>query len=97
MACCCNNMGGCNGNCGRQRGMPSSPRRVSNGCPRNSDCQWYPIEETCERKMRVCCDEDGCCGMYPEDCRNTFWPDFTHPRWLSCRELYCATKTASGQ
>ena len=40
--------------------------------------------------MRLCCDQNGCCGMYPESCRNSFWPEFSHPRWLCCKDLYCA-------
>lgn len=54
------------------------------GCRPNSDCCWYPVDVTSDngRQMRLCCDQSGCCGMFPEDCRNTFWPDFAHPRWL---------------
>lgn len=90
MACCCNNKGGCNGNCGQKHCMMDCSIKPVSGCPCNSDCRWYPIEEKCERKMRICCDENGCCGMFPEDCRNKFWPDFAHPRWLCCKDLYCA-------
>lgn len=35
-----------------------------------------------------CCDENGCCALYPRGCRNPFWPHFAHPSWLCCRELY---------
>lgn len=37
---------------------------------------------------RLCCDENGCCCMYPASCRNRFWPEFSHPRWLCCKDLY---------
>ena len=61
------------------------------GCT-GKDCEWYPVEENCpdSREMRICRDQNGFCGMYPADCRNRFWPDFAHPRWLCCQDLYCA-------
>ena len=102
MACCCNNTGryrnSCNCcGCGRKNNTCNDcVTRAVSGCPANSDCEWYPIEETCERTMRMCCDQNGCCGMYPQDCRNTFWPDFAHPRWLCCRDLYCARRQRKG-
>ncbi|MBC8558483.1 hypothetical protein [Fumia xinanensis] len=39
-------------------------------------------------KYRICCDANGCCCKYPCSCRNPFWPEFAHPRWLTCRDLY---------
>lgn len=54
-----------------------------------ASCENIPIKRFCERPVhRVCCDSDGCCGLYPEACRNRFWPDFSHPRFLSCDQLY---------
>ena len=97
MACCNNRCGNrCNRcNCGRGTQSECTIRPVS-GCPTGSaaaDCEWYPIEVTQEDiPMRMCCDQDGTCGMYPEACRNTFWPDFSHPRWLCCKDLYCARR-----
>ncbi|MGI5967462.1 MULTISPECIES: hypothetical protein [Anaerotruncus] len=73
------------------------------GCPDKSEglnCEWYPIyEDGCgcgpDRPLRLCCDQDGCCGLFPEACRNTFWPDFAHPRWLCCQDLYCAARKSN--
>ncbi|MGI5894052.1 MAG: hypothetical protein ACOX6P_05590 [Candidatus Merdivicinus sp.] len=39
-------------------------------------------------RCRICCDQDGCCRIYPCSWRNKFWPEFCHPRWLCCRDLY---------
>lgn len=40
-------------------------------------------------ERRICCNEDGeGCRFFDEECRDCFWPDFTHPRWLPCRILY---------
>lgn len=83
-----------NGCAVRTRANDCRIRPVS-GCPTHAnDCTWYPIEEECgaDRAMRICRDQNGCAGLYPADCRNTFWPDFAHPRWLCCRDLYCARR-----
>ncbi len=37
---------------------------------------------------RLCCDQNGNCRIYPCTWRNSFWPEFTHPRWLCCKDLY---------
>ena len=37
---------------------------------------------------RTCVDSNGCAYKYPSCCRDPFWPNFTHPRWLSCSYLY---------
>jgi len=34
-----------------------------------------------------CCDIHGC-AFYDRRGRDEFWPTFTHPRWLTCGELY---------
>jgi len=56
-------------------------------------CDGHPIsmieprsgsQATTER----CCDANGCCGLYLRCCRNPFWPEFAHPTWLCCRDLY---------
>lgn len=36
----------------------------------------------------ICCNEDGCCYKVRNDERNCYWPEFAHPRWLTCQELY---------
>lgn len=33
------------------------------------------------------CGCDGC-GYFDPQCRDRYWPDFTHPRWLSLDRLY---------
>ena len=95
MACCCNNRNRCNCgcNCCRKK-MDECRIQPVSGCRPNSDCCWYPVDVTSDngRQMRLCCDQSGCCGMFPEDCRNTFWPEFSHPRWLCCKDLYCARR-----
>jgi hypothetical protein len=44
-----------------------------------------------QRNIDICCDNNGCCCHYPAHCRNSFWPEFSHPRWLRCSELYNGT------
>lgn len=43
-------------------------------------------EDSCQEPdnsgYRLCCDECGCCRMYPCQWRNPYWPEFSHPRWL---------------
>lgn len=75
-----------------------SPEAVANpgcGCRGNADVDCKPIECTYDRefdenahKYRICCDANGCCCKYPCSCRNPFWPEFAHPRWLCCHDLY---------
>ncbi len=75
-----------------------SPEAVMNpncSCRGDSDVHCKPIECTYDRdfdenahKYRICCDANGCCCKYPCSCRNPFWPEFAHPRWLCCRDLY---------
>ena len=43
----------------------------------------------CDCTYRRCQDRNGFCGLYREDCRNLFWPEFSHPQWLPCNSLYC--------
>jgi len=38
--------------------------------------------------LERCCDQNGCCALYQRCCRNPFWPEFSHPSWLCCRDLY---------
>ena len=96
MNCCCCNCCGCCCNCNHGPTCEECKICPVSGCPEDSkNCEWYPIqweEDPNSRKLRLCCDESGCCGLFPEECRNTFWPDFAHPRWLCCKDLYCARK-----
>lgn len=45
-------------------------------------------KDSCNVSRRLCCDRDGGCCLYPERCRDGFWPEFAHPRWLCCKDLY---------
>lgn len=45
-------------------------------------------KESCAPSTRLCCDRDGSCCLYPARCRDGFWPEFSHPRWLCCKDLY---------
>lgn len=59
------------------------------GCSR-TPCECIPIEQPAqEPQYQMCCDQNGCCKLYSKCCRNTFWPEFSHPRWLCCDILYC--------
>ena len=53
----------------------------------NRCCDKVCCEDNNVTRYRVCCDENGCC-RYPCSCRNPYWPEFAHPRWLSCEDLY---------
>lgn len=44
--------------------------------------------EQYRQSYRECCDQNGRCCRYPCSARDPFWPEFTHPRGLSCAELY---------
>ncbi|MCI9457606.1 MAG: hypothetical protein HFE44_11620 [Oscillospiraceae bacterium] len=59
---------------------------------RNCGC-----ECCCNQNMPRCaagyeyvCGCDGC-GCYPSECRDPFWPSFSHPRWLSLETLYSSS------
>lgn len=45
-------------------------------------------KDSCGVSRRLCCDRNGTCCLYPESCRDGFWPEFSHPRWLCCKDLY---------
>ncbi len=57
-------------------------------------CAPIPIEPICPREYRLCVDANGCRAEYPVDCRDPFWPEFSHPRWLTCAELYSGMNSA---
>ncbi|MCI8442838.1 MAG: hypothetical protein HFG27_09945 [Provencibacterium sp.] len=46
-----------------------------------------PSSESLRQRER-CTDPNGCTGLYPVECRDGFWPSFSHPRWLCCADLY---------
>jgi hypothetical protein len=37
---------------------------------------------------RICCNNDDDCHHFEEECRDCFWPEFSHPTWLCCEILY---------
>ncbi len=60
-------------------------------CP--GGCTGEPLAMTEPRggsqvRTQRCCDQNGCCGIYLACCRDPFWPSFSHPSWLCCRDLY---------
>ena len=59
------------------------------GCAGAKDCEPIPVVPLMTREYRLCVDQNGCATRYPADCRNRFWPNFSHPRWLPCGCLYC--------
>ncbi|MDD6034215.1 MAG: hypothetical protein PUC47_12205 [Oscillospiraceae bacterium] len=72
---------------GRPAGNPACGCR----CGEDEDCcapRRCSSAHSSESALRKCCDANGCCCYYPVRCRNPFWPEFTHPRWLCCTELY---------
>ena len=78
------NLQNCTGNC-------TVPCTITpgNGC-RNTPCECIPIPvDSPQTEYEMCCDQNGCCKLYSKCCRNLFWPEFSHPRWLCCDLLYC--------
>ena len=61
-----------------------------------ADCTGIPIHCPHKVKYRTCCDQNGRCYRFPCQCRNPFWPEFAHPRWLCCQALYCNGSCACG-
>lgn len=55
-----------------------------------TDCAPIMLGPSCEniRQRERCTDPNGCTGLYPVECRDGFWPSFSHPRWLCCADLY---------
>lgn len=59
------------------------------GCAHACNCQSIPATPEVTREYRLCTDQCGCAAHYPAECRNLYWPSFSHPRWLPCGDLYC--------
>lgn len=58
-----------------------------------TDCSPFYPEPTAQdllAERRPCTDQNGCTAFYRPECRDGFWPDFSHPRWLCCKDLYNA-------
>ncbi|MCI8623239.1 MAG: hypothetical protein HFG26_06190 [Provencibacterium sp.] len=54
-----------------------------------TDCAPILLESSEGSRIRErCTDPNGCTGLYPAECRDGFWPSFSHPRWLCCADLY---------
>lgn len=73
--------------------VPSAARTVitnrMNCCiPSGSTSEEMYTEITPEILMARCCDEVTGCKEFETERRNSFWPSFAHPRWLTCRELF---------
>ena len=62
------------------------------GCSGQCGCEAIPEMPLCGREYRLCVDQNGCAARYPAACRNPYWPNFSHPRWLPCSSLYCSAK-----
>jgi len=62
------------------------------GETRNSVCSAGCNARSCRfvntNSLRTCCNISGCCCNYQASCRNPYWPEFAHPTWLSCDDLY---------
>ena len=69
----------------------SLPNLSQSDSQEDSDCSCQGVackQDSCAMSRRICCDRDGTCCLYPEHCRDGFWPEFSHPRWLCCKDLY---------
>ena len=55
-------------------------------CGNERSCAAYSCRLR-NREGRICCDGQNCCS-YSASCRNPYWPEFAHPRWLACADLY---------
>lgn len=64
-----------------------NPAALADGCTGQPLSMVEPLPASA-MSSEYCCDENGCCALYPRGCRNPFWPHFAHPSWLCCRELY---------
>jgi len=79
-------------------GPPPAGNGIFEGNPACGDCcgkgdcgckpRFCRPSSTGSERLEACCDANGCCCYYPAGCRNPFWPEFTHPRWLNCVDLY---------
>ncbi len=62
-------------------------RNCMGGCDGSPIAMMEPVTGS-QAATERCCDANGCCGLYLRCCRNPFWPEFAHPTWLCCRDLY---------
>ncbi|WRS27288.1 hypothetical protein U6B65_13295 [Oscillospiraceae bacterium MB08-C2-2] len=75
------------GRCLNSNGVVSSVNTTQLVSTPTTDCT--VIQEAAESgDIRECCDTVSGCGKYLASSRDTFWPTFTRPRWLTCAELY---------
>lgn len=51
-------------------------------------CTSEPVSQSRIGDEENCCDFNGGCGIFKTCCRNRFWPEFSHPRFLCCKDLY---------
>ena len=83
---CCNDYDDCCHDCNRCDCDTCNKEKTCCGMK----CQPFCCQSlaTSPSSYRVCCDPNGTCCLYPCCCRNQFWPNFAHPRWLCCADLY---------
>jgi hypothetical protein len=68
---------------------------MPNRCPRcgreRTVAPVTPATEELHVNTELSCSTDPAysCKGNPSRRRDPFWPRFAHPRWLSCKELYC--------
>jgi hypothetical protein len=66
---------------------------MGNCFERNLDLDCCHCESPFNPDKRICCDGDENCRRFDEECRDCFWPNFSHPTWLCCDILYgCCRK-----
>lgn len=63
---------------------------IQRNCPgrfAGLDCCHAEPPFTPEKRLCVNPGDDRPC-IFRQECRDCFWPIFTHPRWLCCETLY---------
>jgi len=74
-------------NCGKNRRSPPDLENTSvYYVPQIA--QKTEDNENVSANNTVCIDPLYSCENYKHKLRNSFWPIFAHPRWLSCGKLY---------
>lgn len=64
----------------------------ASGCSCTSRCCTGSTSNTTSQDRQYCQNADGSGAYYNSSCRDPFWPEFAHPRWLSCQRLYSACR-----
>ena len=79
--------------CGKNASVRAHPRRggianANTGAPKDDNVNFDFAEEHLEHHY-CSLDPSYTCPDFPTIARDPYWPNFAHPRWLSCRDLYC--------